>query len=224
MKRINYFTVTLTSLIILFAACKPKTTITYRYIDSDKVKDLFKMKSGSYYIYKNLKNNLLDSVYCFTSTPESYYVLLEDPKAQIKVETRQADLRNADGSLRMIYWGSGQFNHSNGAFAGILMKNPFYNFLAFNDPYLPGQSLTTTTAGMDYMTVEGLNFYDSLVVNSISFYNVHHLKSTHVPESFPADTFVTESYFSETQGLIKWTTFTDTLLMDYEVVKYHQNF
>ena len=170
--------------------CKKRSSPEYYYISND-LKQLFLYQYGSYWIYKNDKSVLVDSIY-----------INQNPKMW------QERIINDDSTITayidyiQISFNGKTFQSSVISYRGVALLFSGGVGTSYYYPVFPQGQLIVFGPDASY---EYVDHFDSLLINNHYYFDVMHTKAAYTVVDYAHDTNRFEMYFARHQGLLKIT-------------------
>ena len=188
----------LSSATFFLVECKKERV---HYTIPQELKDMALFQKNSYWIFKNENSNTVDS--CFVDhDPDAYTLGINESDGPLRdiilvdVENSFINRYSMDFSEIMI---------SNGACSGII--------------YYVNTKIGGTYISWEKTKFENLAYYDSIFINNIKIYSVHHTRYSF--RSVYSDSAVYDYYVAKNIGIVKYQQHlngTDTI---YSIIRWH---
>ena len=205
----------LTTLIIFFASCTRYET-NYYYLNLD-VKNSVSFKKGSYFIYKDSTSGIIDSFWIYSSYGD-FAERVISPRLTNMIENRVNQLMNQDSAFGIVETIACDTKGCNEyAILGIINSNEgATGHLMYKDNLILNQMIYNQNG---YFVFQ--KYYDSLLLNGNIHYKIYQslFKDKNVLDTVTNSSIYYTSFYSLTEGIIKYSIQTNTSYNSWELVK-----
>lgn len=212
----------LSSIFYCFLLSCEKGGPSYFYINNNEVKQSCSFKKGSYFIYKDSVTGSIDSFWIY----DSYVNLLDINSTThtgdaLFIEQAGYLLMNNDSIKGKVHTGACYKNGSgcneNVIYAEIGINYPYSNSIeSYGNNFYLGQKNQEKNGYSIYQ-----HYYDSILLNGNFHYKVYQVFHKGVYALTPMDSIAYTTFYSLSEGVVKYSIKSDTSYHSWELVNNH---